>query len=196
MDLERDRRHHHHHKRLKEKKRKDRSQERKKKKRHSSSSSDSSSSSSSSSDSGNDKSRKEIRKQRKIQSRIEKKQRKDAKKLAKQLKHGKFCTAPDGTTASAAAASCSSTSDFSVPLDLMNNKARAPQSKEEYEARQKIIRKVVDPETGRTRLIKGDGEIIEEIVSRDRHKDINKQATAGDGRNFQNRTIGWAIDDL
>lgn len=35
------------------------------------------------------------------------------------------------------------------------------------------------------RLIKGDGEILEEIVSRERHKEINKQATKGDGEYFQ-----------
>ncbi|KFB44007.1 AGAP004709-PA-like protein [Anopheles sinensis] len=47
------------------------------------------------------------------------------------------------------------------------------------------VRRVVDPETGRSRLIKGDGEIIEECVSRERHKDINRLATAGDGAEFQ-----------
>jgi len=35
------------------------------------------------------------------------------------------------------------------------------------------------------RLIKGDGEVLEEIVSRERHKEINKQATKGDGKYFQ-----------
>lgn len=35
------------------------------------------------------------------------------------------------------------------------------------------------------RLIKGDGEVLEEIVSRDRHKEINRQATRGDGEFFQ-----------
>lgn len=37
------------------------------------------------------------------------------------------------------------------------------------------------------RLIKGDGEVLEEIVSRDRHKEINRQATKGDGEYFQTR---------
>lgn len=36
---------------------------------------------------------------------------------------------------------------------LMNNKARAPQTKEEWEKRQSYIRKVHDPETGRCRLV-------------------------------------------
>lgn len=38
-----------------------------------------------------------------------------------------------------------------------------------------------------SRLIKGDGEVLEEIVSRDRHKQINQQATKGDAEYFQNR---------
>uniref|UniRef100_A0A182YM44 ADP-ribosylation factor-like protein 6-interacting protein 4 n=1 Tax=Anopheles stephensi TaxID=30069 RepID=A0A182YM44_ANOST len=80
--------------------------------------------------------------------------------------------------------------DCGIPLDLMNRKAMAPETREEYEARQSILRRVVDPETGRTRLIKGDGEIIEECVTRDRHKEINRQATAGDGAEFQRKTLG------
>lgn len=47
-------------------------------------------------------------------------------------------------------------------------------SKEEYERKRNTIRRVVDPETGRSRLIRGEGEVLEEIVSRDRHKEINK----------------------
>ncbi|TFK14183.1 chromodomain-helicase-DNA-binding protein 5 [Platysternon megacephalum] len=52
--------------------------------------------------------------------------------------------------------------------------AMKPMTKEEWDARQSVIRKVVDPETGRTRLIKGDGEVLEEIVTKERHKEINK----------------------
>ncbi|XP_048820037.1 ADP-ribosylation factor-like protein 6-interacting protein 4 isoform X1 [Lagopus muta] len=52
--------------------------------------------------------------------------------------------------------------------------AMKPMTKEEWDARQSVIRRVVDPETGRTRLIKGDGEVLEEIVSKERHKEINK----------------------
>lgn len=66
--------------------------------------------------------------------------------------------------------------------------AMKPMTKEEWDARQSVIRRVVDPETGRTRLIKGDGEVLEEIVSKERHKEINKQATRGDGLAFQART--------
>lgn len=64
---------------------------------------------------------------------------------------------------------------------------KRPMTKEEYEARQSVIRRVLDPETGRTRLVRGDGEILEEIVSKERHKEINKKATKGDGDAFQNR---------
>lgn len=66
--------------------------------------------------------------------------------------------------------------------------AMKPMTKEEWDARQSVIRKVVDPETGRTRLIKGDGEVLEEIVTKERHREINKQATRGDGLAFQMRT--------
>lgn len=66
--------------------------------------------------------------------------------------------------------------------------AMKPMTKEEWDARQSVIRRVVDPETGRMRLIKGDGEVLEEIVTKERHKEINKQATRGDGLSFQMRT--------
>ncbi|XP_066923230.1 ADP-ribosylation factor-like protein 6-interacting protein 4 [Clytia hemisphaerica] len=49
-----------------------------------------------------------------------------------------------------------------------------PMTKEEYEKQQSVVRRVYDPETGRNRLIKGDGEVLEEIVSKARHKEINK----------------------
>lgn len=39
------------------------------------------------------------------------------------------------------------------------------------------------------RLIKGDGEILEEIVTRDRHKQINQEATRNDGQTFQKNTV-------
>lgn len=45
--------------------------------------------------------------------------------------------------------------DFSIPLHLMDNSHKKPETKEEYEKRQSVLRRVVDEETGRTRLIKG-----------------------------------------
>ncbi|XP_065843611.1 ADP-ribosylation factor-like protein 6-interacting protein 4 [Oscarella lobularis] len=62
---------------------------------------------------------------------------------------------------------------------------RGPMTKEQWEKEESVIRRVYDPETGRNRLVKGSGEILEEIVSRDRHLQINKQATQGDGLSFQ-----------
>uniref|UniRef100_A0A673L1Q4 ADP-ribosylation factor-like protein 6-interacting protein 4 n=1 Tax=Sinocyclocheilus rhinocerous TaxID=307959 RepID=A0A673L1Q4_9TELE len=64
---------------------------------------------------------------------------------------------------------------------------KRPMTKEDYEAKQSVIRRVLDPETGRTRLVRGDGEILEEIVSKERPKEINKKATKGDGDAFQKR---------
>jgi hypothetical protein len=63
-----------------------------------------------------------------------------------------------------------------------------PMSREQYEAQQSQIREVYDPESGRHRLVRGAGEIIERIVSRADHAAINKQATQGDGSSFA-RTI-------
>lgn len=46
------------------------------------------------------------------------------------------------------------------------------------------IREVYDPETGRFRLVRKSGEILERIVSRDHHVHINKLATLGDGISY------------
>ena len=54
----------------------------------------------------------------------------------------------------------------------------------EYLKLQGRIREVVDPHTGRTRLIRGTGEVIERIVSRDEHCRLNRCATSGDGSGF------------
>lgn len=70
-----------------------------------------------------------------------------------------------------------------------------PETKAEYDKRQSFIRRVEDPETGRIRLIKGDGEILEEMVGREQHKKVNKQATEGDGRFFQKNTVGSTYND-
>ncbi|XP_064382117.1 ADP-ribosylation factor-like protein 6-interacting protein 4 [Halichondria panicea] len=72
-----------------------------------------------------------------------------------------------------------------VPPPPPASKSRGPMTREDYEKQQSVVRRVLDPETGRHRLVKGDGEIVEEIVSRDRHKAINKLATLGDGLSFQ-----------
>jgi Nuclear RNA-splicing-associated protein len=59
-----------------------------------------------------------------------------------------------------------------------------PMTREQYEAEQSKVREVYDPETGRMRLVRGSGEIIERIVSREAHQQINQQATRGDGATF------------
>ncbi len=46
-----------------------------------------------------------------------------------------------------------------------------------------------DAETQRWRLIKGTGEVLEEIVSKQRHEAINKASTAGDGAAYA-RALG------
>ena len=63
--------------------------------------------------------------------------------------------------------------------------APAPMTKEEYDKKQSVVKRVFDEDTGRMRLVKGDGEIIEEIVSASRQKEINKMATKSDGQSFQ-----------
>ena len=60
-----------------------------------------------------------------------------------------------------------------------------PMTKEEYDKKQSVVKRVFDEDTGRMRLVKGDGEIIEEIVSASRQKEINKMATHSDGQSFQ-----------
>lgn len=59
-----------------------------------------------------------------------------------------------------------------------------PMTREQYEQQQSVIREVYDAETGRYRLVRGTGEIIERIVSKDAHAAINRQATLGDGASF------------
>ncbi|XP_063231939.1 ADP-ribosylation factor-like protein 6-interacting protein 4 [Bacillus rossius redtenbacheri] len=81
--------------------------------------------------------------------------------------------------------------DDSLNDRLLNDRAKAmaPMTKEEWDRRQSIVRRVVDEETGRTRLVKGDGEILEEIVSKQEHSRINKLATKNDGQFFQQSLI-------
>jgi len=64
-------------------------------------------------------------------------------------------------------------------------KKRAPMTKEDWDKQQSVVRREYDEDTGRVRLVKGSGEILEEIVSRDRARDINRAATAADGTSFQ-----------
>uniref|UniRef100_A0A7S3V451 ADP-ribosylation factor-like protein 6-interacting protein 4 n=1 Tax=Chaetoceros debilis TaxID=122233 RepID=A0A7S3V451_9STRA len=67
-----------------------------------------------------------------------------------------------------------------------------PMSKDEYEALQSTIREVYDPLSGRYRLVRGTGEIIERIVSRSDHERINQIATRSDGTSFSKSIIDAA----
>lgn len=71
-------------------------------------------------------------------------------------------------------------------IDLMTQPtSNVPMTKEEWEKQESVLRRVYDNETGRHRLIKGSGEVMEECVSRERHRAINKAATQNDGEYFQ-----------
>lgn len=77
-------------------------------------------------------------------------------------------------------------SSIGPSIDLMSPvQPITPMTKEEWEKQESVVRRVYDNETGRTRLIKGSGEIMEECVSRERHRAINKAATQTDGEYFQ-----------
>lgn len=43
-----------------------------------------------------------------------------------------------------------------------------------------------------SRLIKGSGEVIERIVSKEEHKRINRQATMGDSLTYQKKWMKYA----
>jgi len=76
--------------------------------------------------------------------------------------------------------------------DVGVGQAMKPMTKEEWERQQNEVRRVVDEDTGRTRLVRGRGEIIEQVVSPWRQAQINKQATKADGEYFQ-KTIAKQI---
>lgn len=163
----------------------------------SSSSSDSSSSSSSSSDESSDGSKhKRHHKKKKFKKGKKKKLKKKSKKVKKnslskvKAQEAKSRTEEPHQGPSLELPQESSEEIGPVLTDEQKSRIQAmkPMTKEEWDARQSVIRKVVDPETGRMRLIKGDGEVLEEIVSRDKHREINKQATANDGLTFQMRS--------
>ncbi|KAI8119677.1 hypothetical protein FF38_14019 [Lucilia cuprina] len=128
------------------------------------------------------------------------KERKEKKKKSKKLKkHSKERKDKDkkadeqhefsSVTTETRAVKDNDDDDFAIPVELMNSKSHAPETPEEYQKRQNRIRREIDPVTGRSRLIKGDGEVLEEIVSKERHKTINKEATKGDGEFFQENTL-------
>ncbi|KPJ13174.1 ADP-ribosylation factor-like protein 6-interacting protein 4 [Papilio machaon] len=158
--------------------------EKSKKRRRSTSSSESSSNSSSSESSH------ERKKLRKLKKKLKREQKKTEKLLKKKLKEEKRKLKKKRRSTSESKDSSTQEATADIPIELMEkSKAMAPMTKEEWEQRQSVVRRVMDEETGRYRLIKGDGEVIEEIVSRDRHRQINRQATNADGNFFQSQTL-------
>ncbi|KAJ1334273.1 hypothetical protein BSLG_008108 [Batrachochytrium salamandrivorans] len=71
-----------------------------------------------------------------------------------------------------------------IPALPQHRPCLIPQSQKEYLAEQSVLRKVYDADSGRTRLIRGSGEVVEEIVTRDQQRFINATSTASDGAMF------------
>uniref|UniRef100_A0A3B5Q1Q6 ADP-ribosylation factor-like protein 6-interacting protein 4 n=1 Tax=Xiphophorus maculatus TaxID=8083 RepID=A0A3B5Q1Q6_XIPMA len=180
-------------------------EQRKRRRTRSSSSSSTSSSSSPSSSSSSDEKRKrkkskaKKKKLKKQKAKLKKQRKKEKKKLKKKEKKLKkeveaMQRPPEKPPSYLEVMQNEEEEEDEVELGpVMTDEQKArlatkrPLTKEEYEARQSVIRRVVDPETGRTRLVRGEGEIIEEIVTREKHKEINKQTTMGDGNAFQRK---------
>ncbi len=81
------------------------------------------------------------------------------------------------------------TSDDKKEAPEKRSFAMAPMTREQYDAQQKQVREVYDEESGRYRLVRGNGEIIERIVSRTAHEQINRGATRGDGSSFAKNVL-------
>lgn len=75
--------------------------------------------------------------------------------------------------------------DREDPVIEETSRRMVPMTKAEWEKQQSEVRREFDEDTGRMRLVKGTGEILEECVSRERQQAINKQATLADGASFQ-----------
>lgn len=88
---------------------------------------------------------------------------------------------------------CSSTADEEsaeqeigpAPPEHGLGQTMRPMTMQEWQHQSSQLKHVIDPDTGRKRLIRGNGEIVEEIVSAKRHAEINRQATQHDGAVFQ-----------
>ena len=76
---------------------------------------------------------------------------------------------------------------FAVPFEAAKPPPVAPKgpmTQAQYQALHDQILEVIDPHTGRTRWMRGTGEIVERIVSREEHLNLNACATRGDGASF------------
>ncbi|XP_042578985.1 ADP-ribosylation factor-like protein 6-interacting protein 4 [Cyprinus carpio] len=182
-------------------KRHERSSDRKKMKRRSPSSSSSSSSSTSPSrekKSKKKKKRKEVKKLKR-EKKKEKKEKKRQKKLA--LKAEREAASVSNAVSDETPQTYLKTWQIEEAKEhgpVMTDEQKAsfctkrPMTKEEYDTTQSniIIFSTLNPiftNPVSNQLVRGDGEILEEIVSKERHKEINKKATKGDGDAFQNR---------
>ncbi|XP_069789656.1 ADP-ribosylation factor-like protein 6-interacting protein 4 isoform X2 [Narcine bancroftii] len=125
---------------------------------------------------------KEMKRKSKLKRRKKKRERKEKKERSRKNPRPDVAGTPEERVQQSSNPGTVVTDEQKARIQAMR-----PMTKEEWEARQSVVRRVVDPETGRKRLIKGDGEVLEEIVSQERHKEINKRATKGDGFTFQVR---------
>jgi hypothetical protein len=172
-------------------------------------------SSSSSSSSSRSRSPRSPRRQRRYDSGERKSKRQKKKKKTKtKKKHTRKdeTTAKSaGTTVVARAAALPSVPLSRAPPPVEEDPPPAPrrvvgaQRREDYEREQSVVRRVLDPATGRVRyvarglgaergdrgaysrarLVKGSGEILESIVSRDEARQLNRLATTTDGITYQ-----------
>merc|ERR1712013_224655 len=113
----------------------------------------------------------------------DKKQRKEKKDKKRKKKKKKVSSSSDSDSDSSDEES--KKKKKKVKKDKKERKKKAPMTKEEWEKKQSVVRREFDEDTGRVRLIKGDGEVLEECVSRERQQEINRAATRADGASFQ-----------
>lgn len=71
--------------------------------------------------------------------------------------------------------------------------AKGPMTQAQYLQLQTQIREVVDPATGRVRLVRGTGEIVERIVSKIEHQHLNALATRRDGDGYTKEVARQAM---
>lgn len=78
--------------------------------------------------------------------------------------------------------------DSTTPSESSQHEVRRrsmiPMTQAQYEEQRSRITEVYDEASGRYRLVRGDGEILERIVSRQQHEQINRAATRSDGASF------------
>jgi hypothetical protein len=78
------------------------------------------------------------------------------------------------------------------PPQSQSRRCMKPMTREQYEQEQSQIRSIYDVESGRVRLIRGTGEIIESIVPKSQHHRINQIATRTDGSTYTRNILHQA----